>query len=277
MTSRHLFLALAALTSGCSRAAGPTGEPVDRMFDSSYEKFISSARAHKGGCQIQLTAKGDGGTRSDGVDSTVEVDDVGSFHLSLDGAFELVRVGSIAWQHQKGAKFAHVESGARPDLLRDDAIAGWRDVLRPLREHLTLARAETDELGERSIEVYTITAEPGGGADGGAQVTSGKGAVGLDAITGFPVAFEFEGSWDAPATPPAEGRVTWSTEKMECKVTELGGVPAITPAIATPTPTPAATAATATPAPSATATKPPKATPTPVPTAGRAKIKLKIK
>ena len=278
MRSRRVFLA-AVILGGCSRAHGPTGEPIDRMFDSSYEKFVSSAKAHKGGCEISMTAKGDGGTRSDGIESTVDVDDAGSFHLTLDGGFELVRVGSVAWQHEKGAKYEHVESGARPDLMRDDAISGWRDVLRPLREHLALERAETDELGDRSVEVYTIAAEPGGGADGGVQIASGKGAVGLDAITGFPVAFQFEGSWDAPATPPAEGRVTWTVEKIECKVTELGGVPAITPAIARPTPTPAPAATTAAaPAASPIATKTPKATPTPVPTVSRAnKAKLKIK
>lgn len=268
MTLRHLMIA-ALLAAGCSRAHGPAGEPIDKMFDSSYEKFISSAKAHRGECEISMTAKGDGGSRSDGVQSQVEVDDAGSFHLTLDGEFELVRVGSVAWQHEKGAKFEHVESGARPDLMRDDAITGWRDVLRPLREHLVLERAETDELGDRTVEVFRISAEPGGGADGGVQIVSGKGAVGLDALTGFPVAFQFEGSWEAPATPPAEGRVTWTAETLECKVTELGGVPAITPAIAAPTPVPAATAVE---------TKPPKATPTPVPSTSRGtKAKLKTK
>lgn len=274
MTSRHLIIA-ALVSAGCSRAHGPAGEPIDKMFDSSYEKFISSAKAHRGGCEISMTAKGDGGSRSDGVQTQVEVDDAGSFHLTLDGEFELVRVGSVAWQHEKGTKFEHVESGARPDLMRDDAIAGWRDVLRPLREHLVLERAETDELGERTVEVFRISAEPGGGADGGVQIVSGKGAVGLDALTGFPVAFQFEGSWDAPATPPAEGRVTWTAETLECSVTELGGVPAITPAIATPTPVVPAES----PVPSASGApgKPPKATPT-LPAASRGtKAKLKTR
>lgn len=257
----------ALLLAGCSRTSGPTGEPVDQMFDASYERFISAAKAHKGGCEISLSAKGDGGTKSDGVETTVEVDDEGSFRLSLDNKFEIVRVGSIAWQRQKGGKFERVESGARPDLMRDDAIAGFRDVLRPMRERLKLTRAESSQLGERDLEVYTIVAEPGGGADGGVQVVEGKGAVALDAATGFPVKLSFEGSWEGPATPPAEGRVTWTVQKMECEITDLGGIEAITPAIPLPTATPAAT----------TAPKP-TPTPTPVPSAPRTtKTKLKQK
>jgi hypothetical protein len=254
------------LLAGCSRSSGPTGEPVDRMFDAGYERFISSAKAHKGGCEISLSAKGDGGSRSDGVETTVEVGDDGSYRLHLDNSFELVRVGSLTWQREKGGKFERVESGARSDLMRDDAIAGWRDALRPMRDRLKLTRAESTQLGERELEVYTISAEPGGGADGGVQVVEGKGAVALDAATGFPVKMSFEGSWEGPATPPAEGRVTWTVQKMECEVTELGGVEAITPAIPLPTVAPAAT----------TAVKP-AATPTPVPAAPRTTTKTKTK
>lgn len=250
----------ALLIAGCSRANGPTGEPVDRMFDSSYERFISAAKAHKGGCEISLSAKGDGGTKTDGVETTVEVDDEGSYRLSLDNSFELVRVGSLTWQKEKAGKFERVESGARSDLMRDDAIAGWRDALRPMRERLKLTRAESSQLGERDIEVYTITAEPGGGADGGVQVVEGKGAVALDAATGFPVKLSFEGSWEGAATPPAEGRVTWTVQKMQCEVTDLGGVETVTPAIPLPTATSAVTTtATPTPvraAPRTTKTKP---------------------
>ena len=68
----------------------------------------------------------------------------------------------------------------------------------------------------------------------------------------------------------SDDSVTWTAEKLTCEVEELGGVPAITPAIATPTP--------ADPTPSVGATTPPKATPTPVPTVSRnTKAKLKSK
>lgn len=236
--ARFAALAVALLLAGCSRASGPTKEPVDKMFDAAYEKFISAAKAHKGGCEISMSAKGDGGKKTDGVQTTVEVDDEGSYRLDIDDSFELVRLGSIAWRREKGGKFVRVESGARPDLMRDDAIAGWRDVLRPMRERLTLTPAETTTLGERALEVYTIAAEPGGGADGGVTVVEGKGAVALDRETGFPVKLTFQGSWEGPATPPAEGRVTWTVETMKCEITELGGIEAITPAIPTPTAAP---------------------------------------
>ena len=45
------------LLAGCPQSTGPTKGPIDRMFDSSYEKFISAADAHKGGCEISLSAR----------------------------------------------------------------------------------------------------------------------------------------------------------------------------------------------------------------------------
>ena len=238
-------------TAACSTSRGKDGKPVDRMFDANYEAFIADAKAHKGTCEISISARGDGGEQSNGLTTTVEVDDEGSFRVEREGAFELVRVGSVAWQRSAGGKFERIESGARSDLTRDDAIAAWRDVLAPLRERLDLAKQGSRKLGDRTIDEYAITAEAGGGADGGLQIVEAKGAVGLDAETGFPVSLTFEGAWEGPATPPAEGRVTWTVEKLACSVSELGGVPAITPAIATPTVAPTTTPvkATATPKP----------------------------
>lgn len=276
--NRGLLLAtIAVVPFACSKASGPTGEPIDRMFETRYEKFISSAGAHTAMCETAISAKGDGGTKNDAIETSVEVDADGNFRLQLEGGLVVVRVGSVAWQREKDGKFERIESGARTDILRDDAIAGWRDVLAEMRDRMTLTRAETTTIGERQVDVYTISTEPGGGNDGGVQVVSGEGAVGLDAQTGFPVKLTYEGSWEGPATPPAEGRVTWTVEKLECTV-EIPeeALEAITPAIATPTPAAAATA-TADPAASPANTKG-KPTPTPVPTTSRdLKVKLKIK
>ena len=231
------MLPLATAGNGCSKSADPAeNDPATKMFEASYERFIASARGHAGGCEIALTATGDAGPRNDGLVSRVEIDDKGNYRLTIDDELELVQVGSVTWQRRGNDEFARIESGARADLLRDDAIAGWRDVLRPLRGRLTITPAGTRPFGERKVQAYAISGEPGGGADGGVQLVEATGTVELDAETGFPVTLKFEGAWEGPATPPAEGRVQWSTQKLECGVEALGGVPAITPAVPTPTP-----------------------------------------
>lgn len=253
-----LLAAACVAAAGCSRSGDPaTRTPLERMFDAPYEKFLFDAGAHEGTCEISLTAKGDAGTKTDGTATSIEVDAEGSYHVTR-GSFEMVRVGNIAWQRDGAdAKWERIEAGARKDLVRDDAIAGWRDVLAPLRERLSLTKTGTRTAGGRTIEEYDIVAETGGGADGGVQVVEGKGNVGLDEETGFPVAVVFEGSWEGPATAPAEGRVTWTAETLSCAIGEWGAVETITPAVATPTPaaSPAASPAAAKPTPKPAATK----------------------
>ena len=253
---RKWMLASLLLAAGCSGRRSASGSPEDKLFESSYEAFVHAAGAHRGGCEIALTAKGDGGKKSDAMSTKVEVDEHGSYHIERDDGWELVRVGLVTWEREKGGKFERVETGARMDLARDDAMVAWRDVLRPMRDRISLKRTGSKKLGKRDLDTYDITVEAGGGADGGLSITEGKGTAELDAETGFPVTLTFEGTWESPATPPAEGRVTWTTEKLSCAITELGGVETIPPAIAPATPAPSPS-----PSPSPKAT--PKATPKP--------------
>lgn len=253
MRALAFVVAACVAATGCSRTGGAgDGSPVERMFDAPYEKFLFEAGAHQGACEISITAKGNAGTQSDGTDTSIEVDAEGNYRLSRETSFEMVRVGNLLWQRAgSSAKWEAIEGGARGDLVRDDAIAGWRTVLAPLRDRITLKKTGTRTAGGRTIEEFDIVVEAGGGADGGVQALDGKGNVGLDQETGFPVSFAFEGSWEGPAMAPADGRVTWTADKLACAITEWGAVEAVTPAIAAPTP--AAPEATGSPTPAAPA------------------------
>lgn len=230
---------LGIVAAGCNSSAGVAADPLARAFETPYATFIAAAGAHKAGCEIEISAKGDAGRKTDSMELTVEVDDSGDYRIVRGDGHVTMRVGSIAWQGEKD--LARIEAGARPDLLRDSAAAGWRPILAPFRERFALSRAGSKKLGNRDVEVYSLAVDPGGGADGGPAISSGSGNVELDAKTGFPVGFSFEGEWEAPAPDADRGRVRYKAEKLVCGVAELGAVADITAPDAAASPTPAAT------------------------------------
>lgn len=256
-------LAGIVLLPGCSQESGPGTDPVKRMFESSYGAFVADAGAHRATCELALKAKGDGGKRNDAMKTLVEVDETGSFRIERDD-FELVHVGSIAWQRtDPKAPLKRTESGARPELLRDAAAAPWRALLEPFAERVKLERTGSKRLGDREVDVFAVALDAGGGADGGPTAEAGTGTVELDAVTGWPVAFTFEGGWEAAAPGGAvRGRVSYTVDTLACAVT-LGDVNKIEPPEKVgPPPVKLAEAATPTPAASAAATAKPKPAPT---------------
>ena len=114
---------IALLLAGCSEEAGPGADPVKRMFSAPYGGFIAAAGPHRSSCELALKAKGDGGKHADVLKTTVEVDEIGSFRILRGDSFELVHVGSIAWQRTEAkTPLKRMESGARPELLRDAGL-----------------------------------------------------------------------------------------------------------------------------------------------------------
>ncbi len=247
---RLLFLSL--VVAGCNGSRGQAADPLARAFDASYAAFIASAGAHKAGCEVEISAKGDAGRKTDSFETTVEVDERGHYRVTRGDGRVTLRVGSLAWEGE-GDKLARIEAGARPDLTRDSAVAAWRPLLAPFRDRITLTKGAGKKLGDRDVEIYALSVEPGGGADGGPAISSGSGSLEIDAATGFPVGFSFEGEWEAPAPDAGRGRVRFKAEKLVCGVAGLGSVEELvapervgppetaTPAPATPSPLPVAT------------------------------------
>lgn len=216
---------LAGAVSGCRTQEGASRDPAVLMFDAPYQHFLTAAGAHSGACEVEITAKGDGGTKTDSLSTRVEVDPSGDYRVVRADGWEIVRVDSVSWQRPDArAKFERVDMGARSDLARDAAVAGWRPLLAPFRDRITLEHEKTRTLGDRNLDVYRIVAQPGGGADGGPQLENGEGRVEIDAATGFPVGFDFQGSWNAPAAPPGTGRVTFTVGKLTCGLAGFGEV-----------------------------------------------------
>jgi hypothetical protein len=258
----------ALLAAGCSGSGDKGADPVAKMFDSSYGVFADATGAQKGGCELAVKADGDVGKKKDSWKSTLELDGAGNVRVGRDGEWETVRVGGSTWQKSGDGKLEKVESGARADQLRDDAIAGWRPVLAPFRSRIHLKRTGSKSAGKREIETYELSGDAGGGSDGGPELGSLAGTVELDAATGFPVAIDAHGAWDAPAPERSQGRVAIDLDKLVCQVS-AEPVPTITPPVgaepaASPGAKPAASAkpaATATPKPAAKpATKTPATT-----------------
>ncbi len=227
--SARAVLLLSGLAAGCGPSVGPADDLRAQIFEVPYQSFIADAGGHRATCEIAVSARGEQGRLRDELSSAVEVDDAGNYRVRRGDGWETVRVGSISWQRPKGGGFARVESGARADLLRDAAAAGWRLVLAPVRSRLAFTRTGSKELGEREIEVYRVIGDPGGGGDGGAVLERGEGTVEVDARTGFPVSFRFRGAFSANAPTPAVGRVAYDVESIACSVTVLGGIAPIPP------------------------------------------------
>jgi len=242
-----VVLAGASAGAGCGRHRGKGDDPATRMFESSYSAFIAEAGAQKAGCDVKLAAKGDAGKKKQSETTSVEVDDAGDVHV-VDGDVDTLRVGGETWETVgPDGKRTKLEAGDRADLVRDEAVVGWRTLLAPFRDRIKLAPAGSQKLGSRGVKLYDLSGQAGGGNDGGPKLDEIGGTVGLDEETGFPVSIDAHAKWDAPAPAGNQGRVDYDLSTLQCGVKALGGVPKMTDPDATPTPAPAATSAAAAP------------------------------